>query len=127
MCIRDSYSGLEINENYGLQIINKNGEKVIMKSSGAEQIVALSLIDALSKTGRPSGPVVMDTPFGRLDPEHRVRILEYLPTSASQLILFVHKGETGNDILNKISGQIGKEYQLKLQDDKDNSLIESIN
>jgi len=125
--IHRDYSGLEINENYGLQIINKNGEKVIMKSSGAEQIVALSLIDALSKTGRPSGPVVMDTPFGRLDPEHRVRILEYLPTSASQLILFVHKGETGNDILNKISGQIGKEYQLKLQDDKDNSLIESIN
>lgn len=124
---RENYSGLEINENYGLQIINKNGQKVTMKSSGAEQIVALSLIDALSKTGRPSGPVVMDTPFGRLDPAHRVRILEYLPTSASQLILFVHKGETGNDILNKISGQIGKEYQLKLQDDKENSLIESIN
>ena len=97
-----------------------------MKSSGAEQIVALSLIDALSKTGRPSGPVVMDTPFGRLDPEHRVKILEYLPTSASQLILFVHKGETDNEILKKISSQIGIEYNLKLQDDKENSLLEKI-
>ena len=124
---RDNYSALKINSNYGLHIVDKNDHIVTMKSSGAEQIVALSLIDALSKTGRPSGPVVMDTPFGRLDPEHRVRILEYLPTSASQLILFVHKGETDNEILKKISGQIGKEYNLKLQDDKENSLIENIN
>jgi DNA sulfur modification protein DndD len=124
---RDNYSALKINDNYGLHIVNQNNQIVAMKSSGAEQIVALSLIDALSKTGRPSGPVVMDTPFGRLDPEHRVKILEYLPTSASQLILFVHKGETDNEILRKIAGQIGIEYNLKLQDDKENSLLEKIN
>ena len=124
---RDNYSALKINSNYGLHIVNTNNQIVTMKSSGAEQIVALSLIDALSKTGRPSGPVVMDTPFGRLDPDHRVRILEYLPKSASQLILFVHKGETDNEILTKIADQIGIEYNLKLQDDKENSLLEKIN
>ena len=97
-----------------------------MKSAGAAQIVALSLIDALSRTGRSSGPVVMDTPFARLDPDHRINILEYLPKTASQLILFVHRGEIDNEILGLIAGKIGGEYQLKLQSDTLNSELESL-
>ena len=124
--IHRDYKGLKINPNYGLQIINKDDNLVHMKSAGAAQIVALSLIDALSRTGRSSGPVVMDTPFARLDPDHRINILKYLPKTASQLILFVHKGEIDDKILKLIAGQIGGEYQLKLQSDTINSELESI-
>ena len=41
------YVGLEINDNYGLEIIHKSGRKVPGRSSGYEHIVALSLIGAL--------------------------------------------------------------------------------
>jgi DNA sulfur modification protein DndD len=124
---RKIYDGLRINNNYGLQILNRDGDEVPMKSSGAEQIVALSLIDALSRTGRDSGPVVMDTPFGRLDDVHREKIVEYLPESASQLMLFVHKGETNDEMLEKMASQIGSEYKIDLQDDDINSLIRKMN
>lgn len=121
---RKNYKKLKINNNYGLTIIDDENNPVDIRSSGASQIVALSLIDALARTGRPSGPVVMDTPFGRLDPEHRKNILTYLPESSSQLVLFVHGGETDNKIMDLIKPRIGSEYTIKLQKDGKNSMIE---
>ena len=110
------YSGLKINSNYGLTILDELGEPIPLRSAGAEQIVALSLIDGLSRTGRPAGPVVMDTPFGRLDPNHRSNILNYLPKHASQLILLVHEGEINRkEDLSDIAHRIGAEYEIREQ------------
>lgn len=120
---RKNYKSLEINDNYGLTIIDEEGNPVPARSAGAEQIVALSLIDGLSKTGSKSRPVVMDTPFGRLDDKHRSLILEYLPKSSSQLILFAHDGEVDNQILNTMRDVIGKEYEINLVADKKSSYI----
>lgn len=114
MSTQAAYQGLKINENYGLTILDQNGHEVLLRSAGAEQIVALSLIAGLSHAGRPAGPVVMDTPFGRLDTKHRKNILGYLPNSASQLILFVHDGEIrGSDDLNVLAHRIGGQYEIK--------------
>jgi DNA sulfur modification protein DndD len=109
-----SYSGLEINKNYGLKILDERGGHVTVRSAGAEQIVALSLIDGLARTGRAAGPVVMDTPFGRLDLQHRDNILRYLPTTTSQLILLVHGGEMRRpQDLEPVASRIGASYEIK--------------
>lgn len=114
MSTQQAYQGLQINDNYGLTILDNNGDEVPVRSAGAEQIVALSLIDGLSRSGRAAGPVVMDTPFGRLDMKHRKNILSYLPKSASQLILFVHDGEIrGTDDLAVIAHRIGGQYEIR--------------
>jgi DNA sulfur modification protein DndD len=111
---QEKYQGLEINENYGLAIIDEGGEKVEIRSAGAEQVVALSLIDGLARTGRAAGPVVMDTPFGRLDLKHRENILRYLPETTSQLILLVHDGEVRKETdLAPVAPRIGKEYVIR--------------
>jgi DNA sulfur modification protein DndD len=108
------YRGLVINENYGLTILDEKGDKVGVRSAGAEQIVALSLIDGLARTGRAAGPVVMDTPFGRLDLKHRDNILRYLPETTSQLVLLVHDGEIRKDTdLAPVASRIGKEYYIR--------------
>jgi DNA sulfur modification protein DndD len=108
------YMGLEINSNYGLTILDEKGERVGVRSAGAEQIVALSLIDGLARTGRAAGPVVMDTPFGRLDLNHRDNILRYLPETTSQLVLLVHDGELRKDTdLAPVASRIGKSYVIR--------------
>lgn len=108
-----TYQGLRINLNYGLRIIDEEGREVPLRSAGAEQIVALSLIDALNQAGRSPGPVVMDTPFGRLDPKHRKNVLQHLPSSSAQVILFVHEGEIdpARD-LESIGSRIGAVFTL---------------
>jgi DNA sulfur modification protein DndD len=111
---QSQYSGLRINGNYGLTILDERGQEVPIRSAGAEQIVALSLIDGLAHAGRSAGPVVMDTPFGRLDKKHRANILTYLPTTTSQLVLFVHEGEVDKATdLAQLKSKIGCVYEIK--------------
>jgi DNA sulfur modification protein DndD len=114
MTTQKAYKGLEINTNYGLTIVDDTNRRVTVRSAGAEQIVALSLIDGLSRTGRAAGPIMMDTPFGRLDLHHRDNILRYLPTTTSQLILLVHSGEIRPETdLVPLSQRIGAVYEIK--------------
>lgn len=114
MTTQKAYSGLDINSNYGLSILDSAGRRVSLRSAGAEQVVALSLIDGLNRTGRAIGPVVMDTPFGRLDPKHRDNILTYFPTVASQFVLLVHGGEIRPETdLASIKSRIGAVYAIQ--------------
>lgn len=109
-----SYSGLEINKNYGLSILDHANRKVMERSAGAEQIVALALIDGLNRTARTSGPIVMDTPLGRLDPKHRNNVLKYLPKMAEQVMLLVHEGEIDpNRDLSIFAERIGARYKIE--------------
>lgn len=114
MTTQKTYRGLEINTNYGLSIIDDVGRNVAVRSAGAEQVVALSLIDGLNRTGRSAGPVVMDTPFGRLDLKHRDNILSYLPEVTSQFVLLVHSGEIRRQTdLQVIMPRIGAAYEIR--------------
>lgn len=109
-----TYAGLEINSNYGLSILDHTGNVLKERSAGAEQIVALSLIDGLNKTARKSGPIVMDTPLGRLDPNHRSNVLKYLPKMAEQVVLLVHEGEIDpSRDLSNFAERIGVRYQIQ--------------
>ena len=111
----DDYNGLRITDSYGLEMIAADGTVVPQRSAGAEQVVALALIDGLNKVGKSPGPVIMDTPFGRLDETHRSNILKYMPKTARQFMVFVHSGELskGSKALEPITAQIGREYTIK--------------
>ncbi len=109
-----TYSGLQINQNYGLSIIDQAGRVLKERSAGAEQVVALSLIDGLNRTARKAGPIVMDTPLGRLDPKHRGNVLQYLPKMADQVVLLVHDGEIDPDRdLENFAERIGIQYRIE--------------
>ena len=109
-----TYTGLKINKNYGLAILDRQGQEVGVRSAGAEQIVALSLLSALNKTANRPGPVVIDTPFGRLDPRHRVNIMRFVPEMAEQLVFLVHEGEIDRSTgLDPIREHIGVMYEIQ--------------
>ncbi len=109
-----NYKALTINENYGLGILTKSDINVDLRSAGAEQIVALSLIAGLNSVSSMKLPMVMDTTFGRLDPRHRLNVLSRIPTMAPQVILLVHSGEVNPETgLNSISGKISSQYQIR--------------
>ena len=110
----ETYVGLRINANYGLTILDRKNEVVAIRSAGAEQVVAMSLLSALNRTVNRPGPVVVDTPFGRLDPKHRLNILKYVPNMGEQIIFLVHEGEinrvTGLDV---IAQHVGLTYEIQ--------------
>lgn len=107
------YKQLRINDQYGLAIIHTDGLEEAGRSSGAEQIVALALMGALQANAPLRGPIVMDTPFGRLDRKHTANILMTLPAMADQVVLFVQEDEADRDRVRELlGGSIKREYDL---------------
>lgn len=108
------YIGLEINDNYGLEIIHRSGRRVPGRSSGYEHVVALALIGALHKNAPLRGPLIIDSPFGRLDPTHKANIIRTLPIMAEQTILLAYSGEIDEQVARKeLGSSLIHEYNLE--------------
>jgi DNA sulfur modification protein DndD len=107
------YAGLVINDNYGLEIRHREGGSETGRSAGAEHVVALALMGALQQNAPLRGPIVMDSPFGRLDPGHTSKVVETLPKMASQMVLLVHGKEVTREQLRRLLGSsLKREYEL---------------
>ena len=107
------YKGLSINESYGLTIVHKDGSIIPVRSAGAEHIVALSLMGALQRNAPLRGPIVMDSPFGRLDDAHTAKVVQALPSMADQVMLLVYESELDpKQARNQLEGRLRKEYRI---------------
>lgn len=108
------YAGLRIDGNYYLRIVDSNDRVVTRRSAGASQVVTMALIGALARCSVEEGPIVMDTPFARLDTGHRSRILKWSAALGSQVVLFVQSGEfeRARD-MEHLDGRVGRSYELR--------------
>ena len=107
------YAGLRINDNYGLNIVMEDGTVVPGRSAGYEHVVALSLIGALHKNAPLQGPIIMDSPFGRLDPTHKHNIVSILPSMANQVMLLVYTDEIDEQLTREsLAGHLISEKHL---------------
>jgi|LGOV01.1.fsa_nt_gb DNA sulfur modification protein DndD len=120
---------IEIMENYKFNVKDGNGRDVPM-SEGEKQVTSLSFItgivnmakdDKLSKKFREKigydiqevYPVIMDSPFGSLDVEHRTKISDVVTTLTDQTILFASSSQWIGPVENTIKDRVGKEYELE--------------
>lgn len=107
------YTGLSINEEYGLEILTASGIKVPHRSSGYVQVVAISLIAALHRNAPISGPIIMDSTFQRIDPRHKQNILKSLPTLGRQVVVLAYPDEIQENVArNVLQGSLRKEVTL---------------
>lgn len=110
------YVKLVINENYGLSMVHSSGETVPLRSAGFEHVVALALIGALHKNAPLRGPIIMDSPFGRLDPTHKENITKALPSMSEQIVLLAYTHEIDEQRARETLGaSLKKEYRLTRQ------------
>jgi DNA sulfur modification protein DndD len=108
------YDRLRINDNYGLTILHADGTEVLNRSSGYEHVVALSLIAALQRCSPMSGPIITDSPFGRLDKTHKEHVLQALPQITDQVLLLVHDDELDRQVaLDKLATSLVGEHHLR--------------
>lgn len=107
------YSGVSISEDYLLSVVDHQGRALSMISAGANQILTMAFIGALAECSVDEAPMVMDTPFGRLDTGHRNAILSWVSTFTTQVILFVQSGEYEPERhAYLLRGKIGREYTI---------------
>nr|GFA45752.1 hypothetical protein [Tanacetum cinerariifolium] len=58
-------------------------------------------------------PIVMDSPFGALDPEYRQKVATFIPALADQVIVMVSKSQWRGEVESELSKRLGKQYTLK--------------
>jgi DNA sulfur modification protein DndD len=110
------YEGLEINSGYGLTIIDAEGEPVPNRSAGYEHLVALSLLGALQSYSPNRGPIVVDSPFGRLDSDNTKKVIAALPRIANQTLLLVYEDEFDRDsAATALGDKLVREWDLVRQ------------
>ena len=107
------YTGLRINESYGLTILHRDGSEIPVRSAGAEHVVALSLLGALQKNAPLQGPIFIDSPFGRLDTQHTRNVVSALPNMTEQVCLLVYEEELRPALAHELlKGRLRAEYRL---------------
>jgi DNA sulfur modification protein DndD len=113
--IRDpgAYGEVRIGPDFDMHLLDPRGQER-QTSEGGRQLLALAFIGALKRVAVRGGPVIIDSPLGRLDKEHRVHVLrDWVPYLGSQASLFVQSGElTANEAAEVIGSIIGAEYRL---------------
>lgn len=82
-------------------------------SAGEQQMFAIAMMWALRQlSGRPY-PVVIDTPLGRLDSDHRERLVnQYFPNVSHQVILFSTDTEVDQIYFEELKSHISHSYHL---------------
>ncbi len=118
------YTTLSINDSYGLTILHEDGKEIPVRSAGAEHVVALCLVGALQNNAPLQGPIIIDSPFGRLDTGHTTNIVRALPDIAQQVMLLVYEDELPAGLArNELKGKLKAEWTLERRSARHTDLI----
>lgn len=80
--------------NFRLTLIDRDGNERERPSAGEDELLALSMVWALGKVSRRTLPLIIDTPLGRLDLEHRTNVLErFYGKAADQVVVLATDSE----------------------------------
>lgn len=115
-----------LDEGYSLTLVDANGQVPVGAGTGESALLSLSFIGAVidqakeltSRRDRLPGPdssafpLVMDSPFGNLDPVYRRQVSQNIPALANQVVIMASKTQFEGEVENTIHGRIGKEYVL---------------
>lgn len=86
-------------------------------SSGEKQMYAIAILWALARlSGRPL-PVIIDTPLGRLDSDHRTNLVNnYFPYASHQVLILSTDTELDRSLYKEIEPAISHQYHIQFDD-----------
>jgi DNA sulfur modification protein DndD len=118
---QDLVRTIEIDGECNLRLLShKNRDlRELDLSAGEKQIFTQSLISAIASVSGRAFPLMIDTPLGRLDREHRLRVLSHLAKRDGQVILLSTNTEVVDESLDVIQSHILKSFRIKHEQNGD--------
>jgi len=111
---------------FSLEIHDSSGRiKPASSLSAAErQLLSVAMLWGLARASGRVLPIVIDTPLGRLDGDHRPNIIEeYFPEASHQVVLLSTDTEIDKKLYNQIKGRLSNEYLLEFSDKTKSSSV----
>jgi DNA sulfur modification protein DndD len=114
-------------QTYQPRLLDRRGKPLPINefSAGEKEIFALALLWALAKTSRRELPVVIDTPLGRLDSQHRNNIVtQYLPAAGPQVFVLSTDTELDRRYFDRVRDHVAKAFHLNFDSARERTVIE---
>ena len=124
---REFFDRVEVEPGYLLKVYDNVDDDIrALLSNGQTQITALAFMMALTRLGGQEAPLVIDTPFGRLDKGVRLKLVTQIPKLKGQVVFFVTDSEYDGDLVTSALQPIsGEEYTVKFITNTE-SVIEAV-
>ena len=109
-----------------LRVSKDDGELLPIErlSAGERQLLATATLWGLSLVAGRSIPLVVDTPLGRLDNQHRVNLAtNYFPFAAQQVVILSTDTEFDPELYGVMKHAVGKEYLIMYREESRGSEI----
>lgn len=100
---------------FDIQLQDEHGHHLAKAdmSAGEKQIYAIAILEALAKTSGRKLPIIIDTPLGRLDSQHRDKLIQhYFPQASHQVIILSTDTEIDQDFYTELEGDISHAYHI---------------
>ena len=104
---------------FELTLFDDKGSKidVTRMSAGERQLVAVSIVWALTKASGRALPTIIDTPLGRLDNQHRDLLIDgYFPYAGRQVLLLSTDSEIFGERYARLKQYCNKEYAINFNE-----------
>ncbi len=114
--------------NYSVKLYGDNREELPKSdlSAGEKQLYAMALLWALRSISGRQLPIIIDAPMGRLDSNHRLRLLnEFFPNAAHQIILLSTDTEVDESAFEVLQPFVSHTYLLNYDSDLGETLVET--
>jgi len=93
-------------------------------SAGEKQIYAIAMLNALGKITGKNLPIIIDTPLGRLDSQHRDNIVEnYFPFASHQVIILSTDTEIHETYQSKLEDSISHSIKLEYSEATNSTIV----
>ena len=114
---KDLVERIAIDEHCDVKLLNTDGVDIRRYdlSAGEKQIFTQALISAVSSVSGRGFPMVVNTPLGRLDIEHRKGVLNHLARRQHQVILLSTNTEVVGEYLREIEPHVQKKYLINFE------------
>ena len=111
---KDQVARVEISRHGKLRLLDRNARDITdyRLSAGETQLFAMALIAAVGTLVGDRIPLVIDTPLGRLDTEHRQRVLDLLARRTAQTVLLTQPEELTPVHMERIRDALAGTIQL---------------
>ncbi|MBT8508697.1 hypothetical protein AZH53_09800 [Methanomicrobiaceae archaeon CYW5] len=126
---KNAFSDIDIDDSYQVRISHVNGYNAINDlSAGEYMILGLSFMSSLMTISGFQAPVIIDTPLGKIDDEHRDYITNELPKflRGTQLMLLVTPTEYDQHVEHNLNAFLLPSNNYKIVEDGENTQSELI-